>query len=433
MEASDEFGNPDESGGRRTFWQASLFTGSNVAVALLGIVSTTVLARHLGTTRFGSYSFAVAFLTFVALIFEFGLFAPAARLAAVAGWSRQRRIVGAALLLYLPVGSAFCLTIFAFSFGVDDWFRADVGSTLRIAAPIAFAIPFTQIVLQLSQGVDRLHIASGTALGTQALLVGLLLVAVVVGQLDLTTAVVLRCAAIAGGAAAAVFWLDPAFQRLRGPVFELVRGARAYGLHLYVGRLLSIGTYNMDVLMLGAFTTPSSVGFYTLAGSVAAAAGLPVLGMATALFAPLARVNEIRPRLVVIAVVISTVTTLAAWGLAAPFITAVFGEQYSSAARLVMPLALAQGVRGVTGIYNTFLQAQGRGRELRNAGLVLTASNLVLNFGLIPPFGAVGAAWASVLALIANLIAHVVFYRQATVPSRRDTPTRPAKRSSLRF
>jgi O-antigen/teichoic acid export membrane protein len=188
----------------------------------------------------------------------------------------------------------------------------------------------------------------------------------------------------------------------------------------------------MDVLMLGAFTTPRSVGFYTLAASVAAAAGLPVLGMTTALFAPLARVNEIRPRLVVIAVVVSTVTTLAAWVLAAPFITAVFGEQYGSAARLVLPLALAQGVRGVTGIYNTFLQAQGRGRELRNAGLVLTASNLILNFGLIPPFGAVGAAWASVLALIANLIAHVVFYRQATAPLGRDTPTRSGKRIRLR-
>jgi O-antigen/teichoic acid export membrane protein len=154
-----------------------------------------------------------------------------------------------------------------------------------------------------------------------------------------------------------------------------------------------------------------------------------VLGMATALFAPLARESDIQPRLLLIAVMIGSAATLTAWALAGPFITAVFGEQYRSAVQLVPPLALAQGVRGVTSVYNTFLQAHGRGRELRNAGLILTASNLVLNFGLIPPFGAVGAAWASLLALIANLIAHVIFYRQATVSLRRDTPTRPGKRS----
>jgi O-antigen/teichoic acid export membrane protein len=53
------------------------------------------------------------------------------------------------------------------------------------------------------------------------------------------------------------------------------------------------------------------------------------------------------------------------------------------------------------------------GRELRNAGLVLTMSNVVLNVALIPPFGGTGAAWASFVALLANFGAHVVGYRRA--------------------
>jgi O-antigen/teichoic acid export membrane protein len=417
----------------RAFWQASLFTGSSVTVSLLGIVSTTILARHLGSSSFGDYSFTISFLTFTAIFFEFGLFPPAARLAAVATPLRQRRIVGAALLLYIPVGLAFCGVVFVCSFAVDNWFHVNANTALRIAAPLAFAIPFSQILQLLAQGIDRLHVASVAAVGMQSLLIAFLGVAVMSGHLDVRIAVALRCAAIAVAVLAAAVWLRPAFDRAADHILELVRGARAYGVHLYIGRVLSIGTYNMDVLMLGLFTDSKSVGFYTLAGSVAAAAGLPVLGMATALFAPLARENAIQPRLLVIAAVIGSVTTLAAWALAGPFINAVFGEEYRSAAKLVLPLALAQGVRGVTGIYNTFLQAHGRGHELRNAGLVLTASNLVLNVGLIPPFGAVGAAWASVLALIANLIAHVVFYRRATVRLGRDTPSRSRKRTRLRL
>jgi O-antigen/teichoic acid export membrane protein len=85
---------------------------------------------------------------------------------------------------------------------------------------------------------------------------------------------------------------------------------------------------------------------------------------------------------------------------------------YHRVAVLTIPLAIAGAVRGVTGIYNTYLSAQGRGRQLRNCGLVLTASNLVLNFGLIPPFGAMGAAWASVAALVFNYLAHRHYYRQ---------------------
>ena len=78
----------------------------------------------------------------------------------------------------------------------------------------------------------------------------------------------------------------------------------------------------------------------------------------------------------------------------------------------MVPLALAQAFRGVTTIYNAFLAAHAVGRALRTAGAVLTASNLVLNLLLIPPYGATGAAWASVLALVANLAAHVFGYRR---------------------
>jgi O-antigen/teichoic acid export membrane protein len=104
---------------------------------------------------------------------------------------------------------------------------------------------------------------------------------------------------------------------------------------------------------------------------------------------------------------------VAAWLLAEPVIRIFFSPRYEAAAALVLPLALAQLVRGTTGIFNTFLTAHGRGADLRNAGLVLTFSNVAFNFMLIPSFGASGAAWASLLALVANLVAHVVFYRRS--------------------
>jgi O-antigen/teichoic acid export membrane protein len=398
----------------RTAWQTASYVGATLLANGFTLIATVVLTRRLGTDDFGSYSFAFALLVFLALFFEFGLFVPAARLAAVVDQREQREIVGAALLVYLPVGAAFSATVFVASSQVDRWFHVDAGHALRLAAVVAIGFPFAFVLQQLAQGADRLHVASLATFLAPALFVALLgLFLAGGGDISTASALVLRSLALLIAAAASAMWLRPAFRGVRIWAPEFVRQARDWGSHLFVGRVLSIGTYNMDVLMLGLWASSRSVGLYALAGSLAAVSGLFVTGMAAALFAHMAREPMIARRWLVIATGVGTVTALAAWLLANPVIHTVFSDSYVGAAALVLPLALAQLVRGVTTIFNNFLSAHGRGRELRNAGVVLAGSNLVFNFLLIPPFGARGAAWASLLALLANFVAHLHFYRRS--------------------
>jgi O-antigen/teichoic acid export membrane protein len=398
----------------RTAWQAGSYAGASLLANGFAVVATALLTRNLTTADFGNYSFAVSLLFFVALFFEFGLFFPAARLAAVMDAASRREVVGAALLMYLPVGAAFSAAVFGLSFTVDRWFHVHAGHALRIAAVLVLAFPFVVILQQLAQGVDRLHVASTATVLAQGVLVALLALWVGLGgSLSTSSALILRALALLFACGAAVVWLRPAFVAARRWASELVREARQWGFEVFVGRVLSIGTYNMDVLMLGAWTSPRTVGFYVLAGSLAAASGVPVTGMAAALYARMARGSAIDRRWLSIATGVGAASALAAWVLAEPVIRVFFSTRYVAAASLVLPLALAQLVRGVTGIFNTFLAAHGRGRDLRNAGLVLTISNLAFNFALIPRFGATGAAWASVLALCANFVAHVAFYRRS--------------------
>jgi O-antigen/teichoic acid export membrane protein len=388
---------------------------ANLLANALAVVSTSLVTRNLTTAEFGSYSFAAAFLLFVALFFEFGLFVPAARLAAVAEADARRDIVGSALVAYVPVGIAYSITIFALSFWVNTWFHVHSGEALRIVAPIAIGIPFTYVILQyLAQGVDRLHVASVATALAQLLFVVLLGLWLGVAEgVTTSSSLVLRVSAFLITVFASIVWLKPTFGAVRRWTRELVSQARQWGFQLFVGRVLSTGTYNMDVLMLGIWTNSRSVGFYALAGSLAAVSGLPVTGMAAALFARMARATSIPRSWLMISIGVGTLCAIVVWALAEPVIRLFFSSRYIPAADLVLPLALAQLVRGVTGIFNTFLSGHGRGRDLRNAGLVLTGSNIACNFALIPPFGAAGAAWASLLALVANLIAHVVFYRRS--------------------
>src|SRR6266542_1520082 len=334
-----------------------VFAGADVLTTALGGIVTLLLARSLSTTQYGSYSFATSALAFAAMFFEFGLFLPTARRLAQ-GRGHPGEVVAAATTAYLPVGVAFAVLVFALSFGVDGWFHVDAGTALRSVAPLALVYPYDFVALLLAQGLDRIRLYSLTRTATRAAAAAALGALLLAGhRLSVALALAVESGALLLAWTAYTLRLRPAYRNLAPQVRGFVREARQYGFQVYLGRVLSTGTYNMDTLMVAAFTDARSVGFYALANAIAYPVALPGAG-------------------------------------------------------LLPPLALAASVRSVTSIYNGFLAAHGRGPELRNAALALTCSNLVLNVALIPPFGAVGAAWASLVALLCNLAAHMASYRR---------------------
>lgn len=398
----------------RAAGQATAYVTSNLVATVIGAVAMTLLARLMTTEDFGSYAFVSAFIPLLAMLFEFGLFLPAGRMAAVSDRARGREVFGATLVTYLPVGAAFCLALYCSSFFVDRWFNVSAGPAMRLVAPLALAYPFRFVAEQLSQGLDRLHVYSVATVVGRALFVGAVAASLAWdGRLRLSTTLLLETLATLAAWALLVLWLKPRWRRVASYARALAREARAYGAQAYVGRVLSIGTYNMDVLMVAVFTDASTVGFYTLAAALAFPVGLPAAGMAAALFPRLTHERTIGPGPIALAAALGSVATIAVVVLARPFADLALSGRYQPAVGLVLPLALAQLVRGVTGVFNAFLAAHARGRELQDAALVLTVSNVALNFALIPRFGAAGAAWASLAALAANLVAHAVFYRRA--------------------
>jgi O-antigen/teichoic acid export membrane protein len=393
--------------------QAAGFAGSQVAVSLLAAVSTVLVARDLSTEGFGAQSFAISFLLFTAMFFDFGFALPVARLTAASTGIARRQMVATGLVVFAPAGALFSIAVFALSFGVDAWFHVDVAQPLRLIAGVSFVYPFTFLSNYLAQATDRLHTYSATAVMTQALYVAAIAVATVL-KVKLTVALVLelRVLGMLLSSLVLVVWLSPHFRGCLAGIPDVIRGTRDYGMQAYLGLVMSMATYNMDVIMLGALTDAKTVGFYALAGSAAYTVILPVAGMAAALFPRMTSASRLDRRWLAFSVVSGLICASTVILLARPVIPWVFGHRYAPAVGLVAPLALAQAVCGVSTVYNTFMAAQGQGKVLRNAASILTGTNLILNFALIPPFGAVGAAWASFAALVVNLIAYLLLYRR---------------------
>jgi O-antigen/teichoic acid export membrane protein len=397
-----------------------LFAVLTALSSVFSALSLAVAARNLPVSSFGSFSFALSFLAFAAMFFELGIFAAASRIAAQSEGRDRQEIVAAALLLFAPIALVFVLAVFAASFVVDDLFNVQAGLALRVTAPLAFAYLFASVALQIAQGVDRLHLYSITsALGQFLFFVSLVALVASTRELSVSAALAARGFAALVAMVVLAAWLKPVLGRTRVRVQQILRQVRAYGFQVFVGRTLGIGTYNMDVLMVGAWTNANTVGLYTLAAAMAAALGLPAAGLSAALFPRLVDRLRLDRRWLLLAGANGLAGLLLLWLFHSPLTKLFFSSRYDDIGIYVLPLAAAQAVRGVTGIYNSFLSAHGYGRELRNAAFVLTGTNLALNFALIPPYGALGAAWASFFALLANFGAHVVSYHRMT----RETAT----------
>jgi O-antigen/teichoic acid export membrane protein len=406
--------DPDRTGLRglaatryRVHGQAGLYVVATALVGVLGIAAQALVARTLDVDGFAVYAFCLAFLQFFAIFFEFGLFIPAARRAALADGTERRAIVGGALALYVPVGVAFCAFAFAASFVVDAFVPFDAAPTLRAAAAVAFAFPFMLVAQSLAQGTDRLHVFSLSSVLWQILFVtALALLAVTDVDYGSPVAVLLRGATLAAGAAVLCVWMRPLFGRMRERIELILADAREYGRSIYIGRVLSTASYNVDILLVGLLADAEAVAFYALAKALAYGVGLPGLGGAAALFPRMARAPRLAPRWIWIAAGVGGAGALVLALIASPLIDLVYGPEFAGAAALVLPLALAEAMRGVAGFPNQFFNAHGEGRAIRRVGIVFTVTNLIANLALIPPFGAEGAAWASFGAMLINLASY---------------------------
>ena len=96
----------------------------------------------------------------------------------------------------------------------------------------------------------------------------------------------------------------------------------------------------------------------------------------------------------------STVIIVLALGLLGPWALTLFGPEFGSGYLPMMMLAMARLVSVLFGPASDLLLMTGHHRLLGKVNLMCALLNIVLNLVLIPPFGIVGAAAATSVALV---------------------------------
>lgn len=408
-----------------------LYAGTGAASAVLLLVLLVIAGRVLGDEAFGRFSFALALATVLEVLMDFGLKEVVTRNVARDRSAAPRLVAhtyGVKLLLS-GVGFALVLVI-AFLLRRE----AEVRLACALLGLSAILRSYLLTVRHLLNGLERFGLDSLVLVSDRVLLLTLGVAALWAGW-----GVIGLSAAFVVGRLLAFAFAHRLARRQIGPIGvatdraewkRLLGAAAPFGLFIAVLNLYSY----VDTLMLGVMRTDQETGLYSAAHRVyeGVVSFASILGTITGPRLAREFIQDRQrhawlARAAVTAALVAAVPlgVLVAFG-ARPIIVQLFGEAFAAAAAplrvlvagllFVFPLQVMHAVAISVNEERLLVRAA-------TAGCVL---NIVLNVALIPPFGMLGSASATVfsegvsLAFVALGVRRKTWHDPAGVPVLRE-------------
>lgn len=410
---------------------ATIFRGGVgvLALRILGIVFSLlismVLARFLGVEEYGTYSYVLATVTLLVIPAQFGLSTLIVRetsyndslkrwpyILGVWHWSTKIVLLTTVLLTILAVLVVYVL---------DDYRRESflIGfllipvialSSLRAAAlqglrsvvysqfPENFVKPLFFLLFISILSLRSIEASARTVLLLQLFAT---VIAFFVGAIILNT-------------------LRPkeTKQKIK-PIYESKKWRKAI---LPMALADGVGVINMqaDIIMLGLLTTSVQVGYYAIAATGAALimTGINVLVVVTTpyitRFSQLGERNRLR-KLVTnvsrIGFLISLPIFLSYVFFGELFIACFYGEEFIRSYLPLIILSVAYLFKSSFGLEARILNMLGHEKDNLVGAVLVTLSNLILNFLLIKRYGATGAALATAISIVLQNILYWIMVK----------------------
>ena len=359
-----------------------------------------ILARHLGASVYGQWGFAFAFVALFAVLADFGFSTIGARDLA-RDKSEARRYVGNVLLLKAAMGAGLILSMAA----IAPVLKPDVTVWLLVLLLGGQMLlqSTSQFLFAVFRAWHRMHLEAAIRVVHTTLLLSLAGLLVLRGEGVVAFGVVTVIAAAAALALTATVLttrlLLPSF-RLDG---RLARAVLRESWPLALAMACTAVYYYADSVMLGMFRSQREVGLY-------AAAYVPILGLSLLVTAirnaylpsqseaaarnprDHARVLRQYGRITMMAALPAAIVGPV---LAAPVLGVLYGSEFLDAAIALRLLFVTAGVMFLSSYFGSELLVRGRQRTYLVGVGAGAGTNLVLNLLLIPSFGPVGAASAT--------------------------------------
>jgi O-antigen/teichoic acid export membrane protein len=412
----------------RSLLSDSVVYGIGVGMLPVGLLLITpVIARRLGPVGFGTIDLLTTILTLASVVAILGMDSGLARsyFDFDRHQQRERQIVVRTALVSV-VGLSVAVSI---ALAVGALFFAEVLETTRPSAGRIAAIvvactllPFSNAVLMAREtlrlerrrsfyvGVTTLQAAVGVTGALVLLLMG-------AGPAGYFAGLIL------GAVAALAVCLTANLFAGRGVAVDRdhLRTMLRYGLPLVPAALATWVIFAIDRSLLAAISGMFAVGYYALASKIAAPLFLALNAFGVAwipfiLSQPSHRQRELRARALTAVACATGIGYVLILLLSPQLITILGGSAFHQSSRAVPGIALGWLGWGIAFVLTTEFMISRRTKIVGIGTIVAACVNVLLNVILIPPFGFVGAAWATA-ATFALLAATYFVLERRTAPA----------------
>lgn len=194
--------------------------------------------------------------------------------------------------------------------------------------------------------------------------------------------------------------------RQRETQTELTRFVLRYGLLTWVGTVGGVLVMRLDQVLLTPLAGPKELGYYAVAVSVAEVPLLALLAVRDVIFATSTDREDstIVARATRATILLSVPLCLLGILFAPLLLPPIFGAGFGPSVRMAQVLFLATLPNGIATIMSAGLLASGRPGLASRAQLAAAAVTVVALFLLVPPLGAIGAAYASLIAYLVSAL-----------------------------
>lgn len=200
------------------------------------------------------------------------------------------------------------------------------------------------------------------------------------------------------------------FKDLKRNIKLILIKIKEYGFNIYIGRIASMGTYDLDKIMLNSYTGVEYVGFYNLGLSLIN----PIVMFSDAImslkYREIAKSDKLPKKIMIINYMWLLMVGVVFITIGKLIFKFLFDSEYYVLLNYFYLFAILAFLKGSYIPFNNYLSAHNKGIYLRNAAFVLAIGNIALNVVFIPKFKLAGAIIATIIALILNNIIHYYYY-----------------------
>lgn len=392
--------------------QSSILFIASMGGIFCGLIASVLNTRYLSPEEYGNYRYVYNIITFICSFLLFGYFVSGSRLLAIAKSKKEIKQINGSMIIILLIAVLFIMLMMIPLYFIHKYYiNQSVASLFLWAIPIAGSPLLMSYINTTFQGENRINELSCARLLPYFIYLPLgLLIYTNFGCSDIILML------LQNGSATIIYIiliirLKPDFKNLGSTFGLLKKENKQYGLHVYFGSVLAVSLGYLSGITLGLFeNNNTNVGYYTLALTMATPLLLLPGIVGTTHFKEFANEVSIKKRVIKNTVIITFLSLVLFIVMIIPLVKWIYSEDYSIVGYYACFLAIATSFHGFGDMFNRFLGAHGKGKEIRNGaiitGIIQTIGSIVLVYWL----GIIGAIVTKIISSFVYFLLMLRYY-----------------------